>query len=183
MDFLANLALILSAAGMIALAILTYKSVHIMQKSHCTMQKDSMQKNRPFVYVDSRKFKLTSNEKEIHLFYVFLNTGHSPAKINDVEILLNNQQRLRSESIEIDFPIVLFPTNEGVGAQVHSFFDKNSTLRPDGYFKLDMTIEYSSVGFEEIKYSYKGIYDMDSKADENGALVLDISKVRKQITT
>ncbi len=182
MSFIADLALIISAGGMIALAILTRRSVGVMQESLKTMQKDSLLKIRPFIRVDDKVFALTVAEDWIWLRYRIVNVGISPAFIETFDISLNNEMSVGAgDDIITELPVMAFPREEDL--YYRFCFRWTGLLKEHRAFRLDIKMEYYSVGFEEIKYCFTGVYDLYCKEIESGGIEVERRIVRSEKTT
>ena len=181
MDFFANLSLIISAIGMIALAILTRRSVLEMEKTVSIMQKDSVQRTRPFVYIDEDEVKLIVSEETVRVDCVVDNCGVSPALIDTFGVLLNGERYFTPEEIETAVPLVAFPKGKSLGLSFR--FNRADVRREDWFFRIEMRVEYYSVGFEEIRYVFTNKLDLYGEDDEEGGIKIVGRFVRQQSTT
>jgi len=185
MNFIADLSLIISAGAMIALAILTRRSVGVMEKTLETIRRDSALKTRPFVRIDERTFEIIGEEGLVRLRYRVLNVGGSPALIDKFEVLMNDTEigdkRGSRDALETDLPFVAFPEVEDFYCDF--YFDRINVMRENMVFRLDVKMEYSSVGYEDVRYCFTGGYELVCKETEGVGIEVKDRIVKRENTT
>ncbi len=158
-----SMAQILSAVGTITLAILTFRSVRLMNK-------DFIHRNRPFIHINNVDCPRPINENDPlvrFLKFDIINTGYSAGRLSNIAISLND---IKPEHDQTDTSVEGNVIFNGESVSLTYIFKISDEDYKNREYTMKAKITYISLVDDKVPYQYNFDYFWDTKEHESRIL-------------